>query len=147
MFLLRPRLVRATATLFLLGACGDNEEVRVSSGTVSSAAEAGAPATIRVGMPLDSLYAIIGTGPFTGADPADTIRVMHGHRARMLVTSNRLLRIILVRTAGGGTVDTPVNRGQDIPIVIEGQRVLGNGWADFDRLQKELGLPIIDGKP
>lgn len=142
----RLAAVAAGVALTLLAACGDSEEVRDPSDASSAGTSAGAPGAIHSGMPLDSVYAIIGTGSFTGTGPADTIRVVRGHRARMVVTNNRILRILLVRK-GGGTLEGPIERSQDTPIVVEGQQVLAYGWADYDRLVKELGLPPLETTP
>ena len=138
------RSAAALGLLAALAACGDTEVIKDPSSGGGPTAEA--PATVHSGMTLDSLYTVIGTGTFTGTGPADTIRVMHGHRARMIVTNNRIFRVLFVRK-GSGTLDGPIERSQDTPIVLENQRVLANGWAEFDRLAKELNLPALETKP
>jgi hypothetical protein len=140
------RSAMAVSLLTVFAACGDSEVVRDPSAAANGGKSASAPGAVHVGMPLDSVYAVIGTGSFTGTGPADTIRVMHGHRARMVVTNNRIFRVLFVRKETG-TLDGPIERSKDTPILLENQKVLGNGWADYDRLTKELSLPPLDTKP
>jgi len=97
-------------------------------------------------MTLDAVYAAIGQGQFASTGPADTIRVMHGHRAQMFVTNSRMIRVMFDRKAKG-TLDGTIERSNDTPIVIEGTKVLGYGWGDFERLTKELGLPPFQTSP
>jgi hypothetical protein len=135
--------------LLLFSACSDETEVALSGNTSAAGKSADADAdagTIRAGMSVDAVYAAIGQGQFTGTGPADTIRIMHGHRAQMFVTSSRLIRVLFARQAKG-TLDGPIQRSNDTPIVIEGASVLGYGWADFDRLAKDIGLPPFPTVP
>ena len=129
----------------LLAACSDETEVALSDSTAAPAKSADAGA-IRAGMTVESVYAALGQGQFTGTGPADTIRIMHGHRAQMFVTSSRMVRVLFARTTKGA-LDGPIQRSNDTPIVIEGASVLGYGWADFDRLAKEIGLPPFETVP
>jgi len=138
--------VLAALPLGLLAACSDDSEVAVNDGTATPAESSAPPGAIRAGMTLDAVYAAIGQGQFAGTGPADTIRIMHGHRAQMFVTNSRMVRVLFARKAKG-SLDGPIERSNDTPIVIDGASVLGFGWSDFDRLAKELGLPPFQTIP
>lgn len=123
------RAVYAVSAAAMLAACGSDE---VGAEKLDE---------LQAGMPVDSLFRILGKGPLTG-EGADTVRVRNGFRVSRYFTNGQNYMVIYVREQPGNVKEF-VEQGKETPIVIDGNgKVLGWGWRFYvEEAIAKLGLP------
>jgi hypothetical protein len=118
-----------TLTLAALTACGPSD--MVGSKRLKP---------IHKGMTLDSVAAVIGDGPLTVNQPADSLRLFHGFRIQAFFVKGAMYKVLWYREAPG-TVEESIEREKETPILLKSDSVLVKGWNDFDDTAQEIGIP------
>jgi hypothetical protein len=143
--LCRPFRCRAIGTrtaglalLVLTVACEDAVDVEATQNAASAPAGV---AAVTPGITRDSLFRLIGDGPIQPRAPYDTIAVVHGYRAQLLVLPNALYHVLWHR-AEAAPHEAPPDRTRDTPILLGSGRVIAAGWEAFDRAVTDLQLPV-----
>ena len=128
---MRSFFVRAVpvAAALLLAACGPSD--LVGKDIIGD---------LRVGMPRDSVLAILGTGSLTPNQPSDSLRLVKGFRQQQFFTNGAMYQIIWYREKPG-SVEEPIARETDTPVLLQADTVVAAGWADFDEAASRLNLP------
>jgi len=122
-----PLVVAAFA---LLAACGPSDVV--GKDTLDP---------IEEGMTLEAVAGVLGTGPLTVNQPADSLRLYHGFRTQLFLVNGQNYRVLWYREAAG-TVEQEITRERETPILFDGNnQVIAKGWADFDDKAAELNIP------
>ena len=127
---MRSSFVRAVpvATL-LLTACGPSD--LVGKGKIGK---------LDVGMPRDSVLAILGTGTLTPNQPGDSLRLIQGFRQQQFFSGGATYQVIWYRETPG-SVEEPITREHETPVLLQADTVIAAGWADFDDTALKLNLP------
>ena len=97
-------------------------------------------ADLRVGMPRDSVLAILGTGSMAPNQPSDSLRLLKGFRQQQFYSNGTLYQIIWYREKPG-SVEEPIARETDTPVVLAVDLVVAAGWAGFDEAASRLNIP------
>ncbi|MBL0937323.1 MAG: hypothetical protein IBJ03_00400 [Gemmatimonadaceae bacterium] len=95
---------------------------------------------IEGGMPIARVAEIIGNGPLTPLQPTDSIRLYHGFRTQIFLANGSQYRVIWYREAAG-SIEDPITREQETPILLHADTVVGKGWSFYDDKAGELGIP------
>jgi hypothetical protein len=126
--LLAPVLIVAAASL-LLAACGPSD--LVGKGKIGK---------LDVGMPRDAVLAILGTGTLTPNQPGDSLRLIQGFRQQQFFAGGATYQVIWYRETPG-SVEEPITREHETPVLLQADTVIAAGWADFDETALKLNLP------
>ena len=122
-----PLVVAAFA---LLAACGPSDVV--GKDTLDP---------IEEGMTLEAVAGVLGTGPLTVNQPADSLRLYHGFRTQLFLVNGQNYRVLWYRKAPGELEDQ-ITRESDTPILFDREdRVIARGWSEFDDKAADLGIP------
>jgi hypothetical protein len=97
-------------------------------------------ADLRVGMPRDSVLAMLGTGSLVPNQPSDSLRLLKGFRQQQFYSNGTLYQIIWYREEPG-SVEEPIARETDTPVLLAADTVVAAGWADIDEAAAALNLP------
>ena len=97
-------------------------------------------ADLRVGMPRDSVLAMLGTGSLVPNQPSDSLRLLKGFRQQQFYSNGTLYQIIWYREKPG-SVEEPIARETDTPVLLAEDLVVAAGWAEFDEAASRLNLP------
>ena len=87
----------------------------------------------------DSVLAIMGTGPLAGTG-VDTLRMAHGFRRQAFMVAGAQYEVLWYRDTPG-TLDDPILKERETPLVIEDNKLKGVGWSFYDKLAQEKNLP------
>jgi hypothetical protein len=129
-----PRLRSAAVTLSLLGttlfvaACGPSD---VGASRLKSL-EPGAARSVVV--------ASMGAGPLASNVATDAPRLVNGFRRQAFVTEGRMVEVLWYREAPGSLND-PILRENETPIVIEADTLVGWGWKFYPQYASDHNLP------
>ena len=128
---MRSSFVRAVpvAATLLLAACGPSD--LVGKGKIGK---------LDVGMPRDAVLAILGTGTLTPNQPGDSLRLIQGFRQQQFFAGGATYQVIWYRETPG-SVEEPITREHETPVLLQADTVIAAGWADFDDTALKLNLP------
>jgi hypothetical protein len=127
---MRASFVRAVpVAALLLAACGPSDLVGKD-----------VIADLHAGMSRDSVLTVLGTGSLTPNQPSDYLRLVKGFRQQQFFTNGAMYQIIWYREKPG-SVEEPIARETDTPVLLQADTVVAAGWADFDEAASRLNLP------
>jgi hypothetical protein len=121
-------LVAVTSAVFL-AACGPSDLVGKEK-----------LEPVKEGVKLADLAPIIGAGPLTPNQPADSLRLFNGYRTQVFLAGGKQYRVVWYR-AEPGSIEDEIVRERETPILLVDEAVIGKGWAFFDETATEVGLP------
>ncbi len=126
----RRTVARATLLvgLGLLAACGPSD---VGASRLKSVE----PGTNRA-----VVVAAMGNGPLASAVASDAPRLVNGFRRQAFITQGRNLEVLWYREAPGSLND-PIERRLETPIVIEADTLVGWGWKFYPQFAADNNLP------
>ena len=139
----------ALFALLAIIACTDETEVQVAAGAADAkaagpdAAASTGIAALHPGLRTDSIPLVLGKGTVLPPQPADTIRVRFGHRARLVVSPNHLYWLLLYRSAPVA-FDAPVDLSLDVPVLYDAMAVVLVGWDEYRKQVPNLQLPNVE---
>ena len=94
---------------------------------------------LRTDTSRDSVLAVMGTGPLVGTG-VDTLRMAHGFRRQAFMVAGAQYEVLWYRDTPG-TLDDPILKERETPLVIEDNKLKGLGWSFYDKLAQEKNLP------
>lgn len=118
----------AIATTVFLAACGPSD---VGSAKLKTIPKASRREAVLSGM---------GTGPLAPTQPTDVPRIVNGFRRQMYITNGKTYEIFWYREEPG-TVNDPIVRERETPVVMEGDTLAGWGWKFFTPYAHSTHLP------
>jgi hypothetical protein len=83
---------------------------------------------------------LLAQGPLTPLQPADSLRLFHGYRTQIFVVNGDQYRVVWYREQPGSIEET-ITRERETPILLKEERVIGHGWAFYDKQAETVGLP------
>lgn len=86
------------------------------------------------------VVAAMGAGPLASAVPTDAPRLVNGFRRQAFITNGRNLEILWYREAPGSLND-PILRAAETPVVIEADTLVGWGWEFFPQFAADNNIP------
>lgn len=95
---------------------------------------------IKDGASPAEVAAVIGEGPLKALQPADSMRIFHGFRTQVFLSEGKSYRVIWYREKAG-SIEDPITREVETPVLLENDKVIGKGWTAFDEKSKEYNLP------
>lgn len=95
---------------------------------------------VKEGAKLSELSGLLGTGPLTPMQPADSMRLFNGYRTQVFMAKGQMYRVVWVRDEPG-SIEDAITREKESPILLVGDSVIGKGWAFFDKTANDVGLP------
>lgn len=127
----RRRSVTVAAALLLAGAlaaCGPSD---VGASRLKA---------LDPGASRDAVVAAMGAGPLASADTKDVPRLVNGFRRQAFITNGRAVEILWYREAPG-SLDDPILRTAETPVVIEADTLVGWGWKFFPQFASDNNIP------
>jgi hypothetical protein len=128
------RLRSAAVTLSLLGtalfvsACGPSD---VGASRLKS---------LETGAARSVVVASMGAGPLASNVATDAPRLVNGFRRQAFVSEGRMVEVLWYREAPGSLND-PILRENETPIVIEADTLVGWGWKFYPQYAADHNLP------
>ncbi|MEP6833427.1 MAG: hypothetical protein ABJB74_08530 [Gemmatimonas sp.] len=94
------------------------------------------------GATRDAVLAAMGTGPLSPTSPNQQPRIVNGfrHQVYLNLKGGSNYEFLWYREEPG-TVDDPIIKARETPIVIVGDTMLGWGWKFFSEYAKQEHLP------
>lgn len=124
------RLVGAAAllTTLVLAACGPSD---VGASRLKP---------LKTGAKRDAVLAAMGTGPLSPVDRSQEPRIVNGFRHNVYLANGGSYEILWYREEPG-TVEDPILKTRETPIVIVADTMLGWGWKFYTPYAKQERLP------
>lgn len=113
-------LAAATVSVLVLGACGADD---VGSARLKS---------LKGGAPRTEVLSTIGEGQIKPILAADSVRIVSGYRASKYMADGMIHEVLWYRDTTG-TMESPIGRKTDTPVVIVNDTVAGWGWKFYDK--------------
>ncbi|MBL0169148.1 MAG: hypothetical protein IPP90_00255 [Gemmatimonadaceae bacterium] len=124
-----PCLALASLTLALvLGACGSDD---VGAARLKS---------LKGGTARAEVLSTIGEGQIKPVQPADSLRIVSGYRVSKYMADGMTHEVLWYRDSTG-TMESPIGRTSDTPVVIVNDTVAGWGWKFYDKYSAAHKLP------
>lgn len=95
---------------------------------------------IEEGTPRDAALSALGQGPLD-ATGHDTMRVVNGFRRQMFFVDGTNYEVIYFRR-DTGSIDDPISRTTETPLVLIDGKVAGQGWQYYSDLAPKANLPL-----
>ena len=112
----------------ILGACGSDD---VGAARLKS---------LKGGTARSEVVSAIGEGLLKAIQPADSARLVSGYRASKYMADGMTHEVIWYRDSAG-TMESPIGRATDTPVVVVNDTVAGWGWKFYDKYAALHKLP------
>lgn len=122
------RAVVVTAGLIALAACGPSD--------VGAARLKKLPA----GAKRADIVATMGSGPLASTNPTDAPRLVNGFRRQAFMANGKIIEVLWYREEPGSLED-PILRESETPIVIEADTLVGWGWKFYPQYAADNRIP------
>jgi hypothetical protein len=86
------------------------------------------------------VVANMGAGPLASNVATDAPRLVNGFRRQAFVTEGRMVEVLWYREAPGSLND-PILRENETPVVIEADTLVGWGWKFYPQFAADHNLP------
>ncbi len=93
------------------------------------------------GAPRATILAAMGTGPLAPTKAADEPRIVNGFRHQRYITNGGQSYELFWYREEPGTVEDPILKNRETPIVVVGDTLVGWGWKFFTPYAKQERLP------
>jgi len=91
--------------------------------------------------PRASILAVMGTGPLSPTQPAEQPRIVNGFRYQRFITNGGQNYEVLWYREEPGTVQDPILKTKETPIVVVDDTLVGWGWKFYTPYAKTIPLP------
>ena len=91
--------------------------------------------------PRASILAAMGTGPLSPTQPSEQARIVNGFRYQRFITNGGQNYEVLWYREEPGTVEDPILKTKETPIVVVSDTLVGWGWKFYTPYAKTIPLP------
>ncbi len=95
---------------------------------------------LKTGDKLSHVVDVMGQGPFTAMTASDSLRIVSGYRLQKFLAKGTMHEVIWYRDSTG-SIESPITKTAETPVVIVGDTLVGWGWKFFDKYAQTNGLP------
>jgi hypothetical protein len=96
---------------------------------------------LKTGTPRATVLSTMGTGPLAPTSPMEQPRIVNGFRRQMYITNGGNGYEVLWYREEPGTVEDPILKERETPLVLVGDTLVGWGWKFYTPYAKKEKLP------